>query len=83
MWKRVGEEAEPMANLEYQRDPDAVWKFVYQILVKALRGKHEEAQAVPEILKRSADTVAITTTLTTSRESMRSGANNELSNGCV
>ena len=68
-------EAEPMANLEYQRDPDAVWKFVYQILVKALRGKHEEAQAaVPEILKRSADTVAITTTLTTSRESMRSGA---------
>jgi len=46
-------EAEPLADLEYKRDPEAVWKFAYQILVKALRGKHEEAQAaVPMILAK-------------------------------
>lgn len=51
--KGMVNEAEPLADLEYQRDPDAVWKFAYQILVKALRGKHEEAQAaVPMILAK-------------------------------
>lgn len=43
--KRMVKEAELLAAREYERDPDAVWKFVDQILLKALRGKHEEAQA--------------------------------------
>jgi DNA-binding winged helix-turn-helix (wHTH) protein/TolB-like protein len=51
--KRMVNEAERLAQQEYVQDPDAVWKFVYQILVKALRGKHEEAQAaVPVILSK-------------------------------
>jgi len=49
--KRRLPEAEQRAEQEYQRDPDAVWKFVYQVLLKALRGKHKEAQAaIPLIL---------------------------------
>ena len=51
--KRMVEEAEAQAEEEYKRDPDAVWKFVYQFLVKALKGKHDEAQAgIPLILAR-------------------------------
>jgi len=51
--KRMMSEAEPLAEQEYQRDPNAVWKYVYQILLKALRGKHAEAQAaVPSILAK-------------------------------
>lgn len=51
--KRMVKEAEPLAQQEYQRDPGSVWKFVYQVLLLALQGKHEEAQAaVPEILAK-------------------------------
>jgi DNA-binding winged helix-turn-helix (wHTH) protein/TolB-like protein/Tfp pilus assembly protein PilF len=51
--KRMVDEAEPLAQQEYERDPNSVWKFVYLILVKALRGKHEEAQAaVSEIVAK-------------------------------
>ena len=51
--KRMVKEAEALALKEYQRDPDAVWKFVYQSLVKALQGRHEEAQnTVPVILSK-------------------------------
>ena len=51
--KRMLKEAEPLIEQERQQDPDAVWKFVTQILVKALQCKHEAAQsAVPEILAK-------------------------------
>ena len=51
--KRMMHEAEPLAKQEYQRDPDAVWKFVIQILLKSLQGKHREAQsAIPAILAK-------------------------------
>jgi tetratricopeptide (TPR) repeat protein len=46
-------EAERLAEREYETESDAVWKFVDQILLKALQGKHEEAQAaVPVILAK-------------------------------
>ena len=51
--KRRLEEAEERAEQEYKREPQAVWKFVYQILLKALRGKHAEAEAgIAEILSK-------------------------------
>jgi DNA-binding winged helix-turn-helix (wHTH) protein/TolB-like protein len=51
--KRMLSEAEQRAEQEYKRDPDAVWTFVYQILLKALRGRHAEAQAaIPSILSK-------------------------------
>lgn len=51
--KRMMKEAEPLARQEVQRDPGSVWKFVYQVLLLALQGKHKEAQAaVPTILAR-------------------------------
>ena len=46
-------EAAPLIEQEYQKDPSSVWKFVYHVLLLALQGKHEEAQAaVPSILQR-------------------------------
>jgi DNA-binding winged helix-turn-helix (wHTH) protein/TolB-like protein/Tfp pilus assembly protein PilF len=51
--KRMVKEAEALAAQDYQRDPEAVWRFVQQILLKALQGKHEEAQAaIPVILSK-------------------------------
>ena len=51
--KRMLKEAEPLVRQEYQRDPGSVWKFVYQVLLLALQGKHKEAQAmVPLIIAR-------------------------------
>jgi DNA-binding winged helix-turn-helix (wHTH) protein/lipoprotein NlpI len=51
--KRMLEEAEEEAEQEYKRHPDAVWIVIDQILLKALRGKHEEAQAeIPLILSK-------------------------------
>ena len=51
--KRMLKEAKPLAEQEYEREPEAIWKFVHQILLKALEGKHREAQqAVPVILAR-------------------------------
>jgi len=51
--KRNLKEAERLAEREYETESDAVWKFVYQILLKALQSKHEEAQAaVPAILAK-------------------------------
>jgi TolB-like protein/DNA-binding winged helix-turn-helix (wHTH) protein len=51
--KKMVKEAEPLARQEYQREPGSVWKFVYQVLLLALQGKHKEAQAaVPMILAR-------------------------------
>ena len=51
--KRMVAEAERQLEQEYQRDPSAVWKFVPQVLLKALRGKHEEAEAlVPVIISK-------------------------------
>jgi tetratricopeptide (TPR) repeat protein len=43
--KRMVKEAEARVTQEHQRDPDAIWILVYQSLVKALQGKHKEAQA--------------------------------------
>jgi hypothetical protein len=42
---RMVKEAEARVTQEHQRDPDAIWILVYQSLVKALQGKHKEAQA--------------------------------------
>ena len=51
--KRMLEEAEEEAEKEYKRHPDAIWAVVYQTLLKALRGKHEEAQAaIPAIVSK-------------------------------
>jgi len=51
--KRMLEEAEEEAEQEYKRHPDAIWIVVDQLLLKALRGKHEEAQAeIPLILSK-------------------------------
>jgi DNA-binding winged helix-turn-helix (wHTH) protein/TolB-like protein len=51
--KRMVAEAERQIEEEYQRDPSAIWKFVSQVLLKALRGKHEEAEAlVPVIMSK-------------------------------
>ena len=51
--KRMVSEAEPLAEQEYLKDPDAVWTFVSQILLKALQGKHRQAQsAIPAILAK-------------------------------
>ena len=43
--KRMVKEAEARVTQEYQRNPDAIWILVYQSLVKALQGRHKEAQA--------------------------------------
>jgi hypothetical protein len=46
-------EAELLAKQEYQKDPTAIWNFVYQAVLLALQGKHGEAQAaVPLILEK-------------------------------
>ena len=46
-------EAAPLVEQEYQKDPGSPWKFGNQVLLLALQGKHQEAQAaVPSILKR-------------------------------
>ncbi len=51
--KRMLKQAEAQTEADNKRDPDAVWKFVYTFLLKALNGKHEEAQAgIPLILSR-------------------------------
>lgn len=51
--KRMVKQAEAPVEAEYKREPDAVWKFVYQFLLKALNGKHEEAQTgIPLILAK-------------------------------
>jgi DNA-binding winged helix-turn-helix (wHTH) protein/TolB-like protein len=51
--KKMVKEAEALATEEHQRDPEAVWEFVYQVLVMALQGKHKEAQAaVPVIISK-------------------------------
>ncbi len=51
--KRMLKEATALAEQEYKKEPEAIWKFVNQILLKALEGKHQEAQqAVPVILAR-------------------------------
>jgi tetratricopeptide (TPR) repeat protein len=51
--KRMVKEAESLVEQEYQKDPSSVWKFVYRVLLLALQGKHQEAQAaVPSILER-------------------------------
>lgn len=51
--KRMVAEAEQQLEQEYKRDPRAIWKFVSQTLVKALRGKHQEAEAlVPAIISK-------------------------------
>lgn len=51
--KRMVKEAERLAAREFETDSDAVWKFAYQILLMALQGKHEQAQAaVPAILAK-------------------------------
>lgn len=51
--KRMVAEAERQIEQEYQRDPRAIWKFVSLALLKALRGKHEEAEAlVPVIISK-------------------------------
>lgn len=48
--KRMVKEAEQLARLEYEKHPDAVWKFVYQVLLKALQNKHAEAQAAIAVI---------------------------------
>jgi DNA-binding winged helix-turn-helix (wHTH) protein/TolB-like protein/Tfp pilus assembly protein PilF len=51
--KRMVAEAEQQLEQEYKRDPSAFWKFVSQVLLKALQGKHEEAEAlVPVIISK-------------------------------
>ena len=51
--KRMVKEAEPLAEQEYQKDPSSVWKFVDRVLLLALKGKHQEAQAaIPSILEK-------------------------------
>ena len=51
--KRMVAEAEQQLEQEYKNDPSAFWKFVSQVLLKALRGKHEEAEAlVPVIISK-------------------------------
>jgi DNA-binding winged helix-turn-helix (wHTH) protein/TolB-like protein/Tfp pilus assembly protein PilF len=51
--KRMVKEAELLAKQEYEKDPTAIWKFVYQAVLLALQGKHGEAQAaVPLILEK-------------------------------
>jgi protein kinase/serine/threonine-protein kinase len=51
--KRMVKEAELLAKQEYQKDPTAIWNFVYQAVLLALQGKHGEAQAaVPLILEK-------------------------------
>ena len=51
--KRMVKQAEPLAQQEYQRDPESVWKFVHRVLLLALQGKHKEAQAmVPMIVEK-------------------------------
>ena len=51
--KRMVKEAEALAQQEYQRDPESVWKFVRRVLLLALQGKHRQAQAaVPLIMQR-------------------------------
>ncbi|MCI0420248.1 MAG: hypothetical protein L0387_32110 [Acidobacteria bacterium] len=51
--KRMVQEATPLVGQEYHKDPGSPWKFGHQVLLLALQGKHQEAQAtVPSILKR-------------------------------
>ena len=51
--KRMVQEAEPLVEQQYQRDPSAVWKFVFRVLLLSVKGKHQQAQAsVPSILAR-------------------------------
>jgi tetratricopeptide (TPR) repeat protein len=51
--KKMVDKAEAKTREELERDPDTVWRLVYQILLKALRGKHEEAQAgISQILAK-------------------------------
>ena len=49
--KRMLKEANAQVEQQYQQNSEAVWIFAYRILLLALQGKHEEAQAaVPGIL---------------------------------
>jgi tetratricopeptide (TPR) repeat protein len=51
--KRMVKEAAPLVEQEYQKDPSSPSKFVNQILLRALQGKHREAEAaVPSILEK-------------------------------
>jgi TolB-like protein len=51
--KRMVGEASPLVEQEFQKDPGSPWKFGHHVLLVALQGKHQEAQAaVPSILKK-------------------------------
>ncbi len=46
-------EAAPLVEEEYQKEPGSPYRFGIRVLLLALQGKHQEAQAaVPSILKR-------------------------------
>ena len=51
--KRMVQEAAPLVEQEYQKDPSSPWKFINQVLLLALQGEHREAEAaVPAILAK-------------------------------
>jgi TolB-like protein/predicted Ser/Thr protein kinase len=51
--KRMVNEAEPLVEQEYQKDPSSPSKFGNHVLLLALQAKHQEAEAeVPAILNR-------------------------------
>ncbi len=51
--KREVNEAAPLVEQEYKKDPGSIRQFEYRVLLLALEGKHREAEAaIPSILEK-------------------------------